>query len=71
LIRTRLHTIRDFSTKGRPYFADEFPFEEKALKKNLKKDENLKTYLPELADMLDKLETFDLEKYGEHRTGDM
>jgi len=61
LIRTRLHTIKDFSTKGLPYFSDEFPFEEKAVKKNLKKDENLKKYLPEMADRFEKLETFDLE----------
>lgn len=61
LIRTRLHTIKDFSTKGLPYFADDFPYEEKAVKKNLKKDENLKKYLPEMADRFEKLENFDLQ----------
>ena len=35
LIRTRLHTITDFSTRGRPYFADDFEFEEQAIAKNL------------------------------------
>jgi len=61
LIRTRLHTLKDFSEKGRPYFSDTFPFEEKAVRKNLKKDENLRDYLPELADRLEKAKCFDIE----------
>ncbi len=60
LIRTRLHTIRDFSSKGRPYFSDDFTYEENAVKKNLKKDQNLKQYLTTLADCFEKLDTFDL-----------
>ncbi len=61
IIRTRLHTIKDFATKGRPYFADDFDFEETAVRKNLKKDEKLKEYLPALADKLAELQTFDIE----------
>lgn len=61
LIRTRLHTLKDFSEKGRPYFSDTFPFEEKAVRKNLKKNPALQSLLPELADSLNKLETFDIE----------
>ena len=59
LIRTRLHTITDFSTRGRPYFADDFEFEEQAVAKNLKKDERLKTLLPAAAETLAGLAAFD------------
>ncbi len=61
LIRTRLHTIKEFSTLGRPYFADDFPYAEKAVKKNLKKDPNIKAYITEMADIFEKLPAFDLE----------
>ncbi len=61
LIRTRLHTIKDFSTLGLPYFADDFPYEDPAVQKNLKKDLNIKAYISELADMFEKLPAFDLE----------
>lgn len=60
LIRTRLHTIKDFSSKGQPYFSDDYPFEEDAVNKNLKKDANLKTYLPELAEVLERIQVFDM-----------
>ncbi|MBM4311040.1 MAG: glutamate--tRNA ligase [Deltaproteobacteria bacterium] len=59
LMRTRLHTINDFSTRGRPYFADDFEFEEQAVEKNLKKDERVKTLLPRVADALAALAVFD------------
>jgi glutamyl-tRNA synthetase len=59
LIRTRLHTIKDFSSKGRPYFSDDYPFEEDAVAKNLKKDAHLSTYLAELADALEQVPVFD------------
>ena len=61
LIRTRLHTIKDFSTLGRPYFAEDFTFEEAAVQKNLKKDPAIKASITGLADMFEKLPTFDLE----------
>ena len=58
LIRTRLHTLTDFSTRGRPYFSDTFPYEEKAVAKNLAKDAHLPGYLAELAEVLQQLERF-------------
>ena len=61
LIRTRLHTIKDFSTTGRPYFADDFTFDEAAVQKNMKKDPNLKGYLLQLADLFAGLAAFDIE----------
>jgi glutamyl-tRNA synthetase len=61
LIRTRLHTIKDFSTLGRPYFAEDFTFEEAAVQKNLKKDPAIKASITGLADMFEKLPVFDLE----------
>ena len=61
LIRTRLHTIKDFSTTGRPYFADDFTFDELAVQKNLKKDPNLKGYLLQLADLFADHAAFNIE----------
>jgi len=61
LIRARYHTLKDFAELGRPYFSDDFPVEEKPLRKNLQKDSRLKGWLPELADHLEGLEVFDLE----------
>ena len=46
----RYHFLTDFATLGRPYFADDFGIEEKALKKNLLKYPGLKEWLPLLAD---------------------
>ena len=51
LLRVRFQTIGKFSTLGRPYFADDFEFEEAAVRKNLK-DGRLKELLPGLADRL-------------------
>lgn len=61
LIRTRLHTIKDFSTLGLPYFADDFPFADAAVQKNLKKDPNTRASISEMADIFEKLPAFDLE----------
>jgi glutamyl-tRNA synthetase len=61
LIRVRFHLLTDFVTLGRAYFADDFPFDEKATRKSLRKDPALKEYLPRLADRFAALETFDLE----------
>lgn len=62
LIRDRFHTLKDFATRGRAYFADDFAVEEKPLKKNILKHEGLKEWLPTLADRYEKLETFGLEE---------
>jgi glutamyl-tRNA synthetase len=61
LIRSRFHTLKDFTELGRPYFSDVFPVDEKALKKNLLKHEGLKEWLPQLADRLSGLEAWTLQ----------
>jgi glutamyl-tRNA synthetase len=58
LIRARYHTLKDFSTRGRCYFSEEFDFDEAAVKKNLLKDSRLREWLPELADKLGELPEF-------------
>ncbi len=58
LIRTRFLTLEDFSTKGKAYYCDEFEFDEKAVKKNLKCDERLSVFLPSLADQIEKLDEY-------------
>jgi glutamyl-tRNA synthetase len=57
LLRARYRTLTDFVTLGRPYFADDFDYEEAAIKKNLK-DEKLKELLPGLAEKLSALNDF-------------
>lgn len=61
LIRSRFLTLEDFSTRGRAYFSDEFEYDEKAVKKNLKCDERLAIFLPRLADDIEKLEDYEPE----------
>lgn len=61
LIRARFHTLKDFSTRGRCYFSDDFEFDEKAVKKNLGKDPRLRELLPELAARLQDLPEFAAE----------
>ncbi len=58
LIRTRFHTIKDFGVLGRAYFADDYEFEEKALRKNVLKHEGLKDWFPELAKRFEALPEF-------------
>ncbi len=58
LIRARYFTLKDFSTRGRSYFSDEFDFDSDAVKKNLKKDPKLAEYLPVLAAKLEALPEF-------------
>ena len=62
LIRDRFHTLKDFTSLGRAYFADDFLVEEKPLKKNVLKHEGLKGWLPALADQYERLEDFSLEE---------
>ncbi len=62
LIRDRFHTLKDFSTLGRAYFADDFAIEQKPLAKNVLKYEELQQWLPELASRYEKLEDFNLEE---------
>jgi glutamyl-tRNA synthetase len=57
LLRARFRTIVDSSIQGRPYFSDDFEYDQAAVKKNLK-DERLKDLLPGLADKLNTIEEF-------------
>lgn len=59
LIRSRFLTLEDFSTRGRAYFSDEFEYDEKAVKKNLKSDERLSIFLTSLAGEIENLQRYD------------
>jgi glutamyl-tRNA synthetase len=58
LIRDRFHTLKDFTSLGRAYFADDFIVDEKPLQKNVLKFDELKTWLPALADRYEQLADF-------------
>jgi len=58
LIRSRYHTTKDFINLGRCYFADDFPIDDQVVRKNVLKHENLKHWLPLMADRLEALEEF-------------
>lgn len=62
LIRDRFHTLKDFTSAGRSYFADDYVIEQKPLKKNILKHPDLKTWLPMLAERYNSLEHFDKEE---------
>lgn len=62
LIRDRFHTLNDFATLGRAYFADDFQVEKKPLEKNLLKFPDLQQWLPLLADRYQALENFTAEE---------
>lgn len=58
LIRDRFHTVKDFSSLGRAYFADDYAVEEKPLKKNVLKHPDLQKWLPMLAERFAQLPQF-------------
>jgi glutamyl-tRNA synthetase len=58
LIRQRFFTLKDFSAQGRAFFSEDFDFDQAAIDKNLKKFPDLQTWLPELADRFEPMETF-------------
>ncbi len=62
LIRDRFHTLKDFTSLGRAYFADDFMIDPKPLEKNVLKFAELQTWLPELAARYEKLTDFTLEE---------
>ncbi len=62
LIRDRFHTLKDFATLGRAYFADDYTVEAKPLKKNILKHPDLKKWLPGLADLFARLDDFSKEE---------
>ena len=59
LLRERYHYTTDFTTLGRAFFVDDFSFDEKAVEKNLLKNDILKTLLPELAEKFSVMEGFE------------
>ena len=59
LIRDRFHALKDFTSLGRAYFADDFTVDDKPLQKNVLKYPDLTTWLPALADAYERMETFD------------
>lgn len=61
LIRDRFHTINDFATAGRAYFADDYEIDPKPLAKNILKYPDLKQWFPILADRFTDLSSFDRE----------
>jgi len=50
MTRERFHTLKDFISLGRAWFADDFAMDETALTKNVLKHPGLKEWLPQLAD---------------------
>lgn len=60
LIRDRFHTLKDFTSLGRAYFADDFAVDPKAEAKHLAKNPELGEWLPALADRYQALDRFDL-----------
>ena len=58
LIRDRFHTLKDFATLGRAYFAEEYQIDEKPLQKNVLKFPELREWLPLLADRYAQLAEF-------------
>lgn len=58
MIRERFHTIKDFETRGRAYFSDQYIIEEKPLRKNILKYPDLCKWLPQVASRLSQLTNF-------------
>jgi glutamyl-tRNA synthetase len=59
LIRERFYTLKDFSEQGRAFFSEDFDYDAKAINKNLNKHPDLRSWLPELAERLDRLGNFE------------
>lgn len=62
LIRDRFHTLKDFTSLGRAYFAEDFTVDAKPLEKNVMKHPGLQEWLPELADTYEQCADFTLEE---------
>jgi glutamyl-tRNA synthetase len=61
LIRDRFHTLKDFTSAGRAYFADSYAIDPKPLAKNVLKFPELATWLPQLAERFAALADFTVE----------
>ena len=62
MTRERFYTLKDFVTQGRAWFADDFTMCPQALKKNVRKHDQLKEWLPELAEKLAEIDNFTAEE---------
>jgi glutamyl-tRNA synthetase len=62
LTRSRFHTIKDFATMGRAYFADQYPVEAKAIHRNITKYDNIYDLLNILAERFAALDDFSAEQ---------
>jgi glutamyl-tRNA synthetase len=62
LIRDRFHTLKDFGTLGRAYFAEDYQIDDKPLQKNVLKFPGLQQWLPVLADRYEQLTDFTAEE---------
>ncbi|CAN5625187.1 glutamate--tRNA ligase [soil metagenome] len=58
MIRQRFFTLKDFSKQGRAYFSEDYDFDPVAIEKNLAKFPDLKTWLPELANRFESMDSF-------------
>jgi glutamyl-tRNA synthetase len=58
LIRQRFFTLKDFSNQGRAYFSEDYDFDPAAIDKNLSKFPDLRTWLPELAERFESMDSF-------------
>ncbi len=59
LLRARFVTLLDFADAGRAYFADDFAMEPESVDKNLRKEQRLAQWLPELARRFSTLPAFE------------
>jgi glutamyl-tRNA synthetase len=62
LIRSRFHTLKDFTGPGRAYFSDTYEMDPKPVKKNLEKHEQIRQWLGLLADRFAGLSDFSKEE---------
>jgi glutamyl-tRNA synthetase len=62
LIRDRFHTLKDFTTLGRAYFAEDYQIDDKPLQKNVLKFPGLQEWLPALADRYEQVADFTAEE---------
>ncbi len=58
LIRQRFFTLKDFSNQGRAYFSEDYDFDPAAIEKNLAKFPDLRSWLPELAERFEVMDSF-------------
>jgi glutamyl-tRNA synthetase len=58
LMRQRFFTLKDFVNQGRAYFSEDYDFDPAAIEKNLSKHPDLRTWLPELAERFEAMDSF-------------